>query len=193
MNLQPRSSSPRNSHHQQQGSAYAMALMALLVLTLLSLTLIGFTQTELVLGANQRVKERVFYAAESGIAIASARALVANDRRPTTLLFDDTPEAPPEVTSPRVTQLHRIEISPFYPILDVPCNFCEINNSGTYREASFRKVNHAVTVRASRVGATGEVLAQATLSTMIEFQPWIVTTDAFAVINDVDELGKIKF
>ena len=189
----PPSPSLRPARHRQDGGAYAMALMALLVLTLLSLTLVGFTQTELVLGANQRVKERVFYAAESGIAIASARALVANDRSSNTILFDDTPQAPEGVTSPRVPQLHRIEISPFYPILDVPCNFCEINGAGTYREASFRKVNHAVTVRASQVGTGGEVLAQATLSTMIEFQPWMVTNDAFAAIDDATELEKIKF
>lgn len=183
----------RRSVGRQQGSAYALTMVALLVLTVLSLTLIAVTQGEMIMGVNEQTRQRVFFAAESGIAIATARALVSNDRKPVELLFDDTPAPRPGVADARVTQLNRIEISPFYPVLDVPCNFCEINNVGTYRRPSYRKVNHAVTVTATRMGIGGELLAQKTISTMIEFQPWMVTNDAYAVIDDPDELAKIKF
>lgn len=175
------------------GGAYALTLVALLVMSLLGLTLIGITQTEMVLGANEQTRQRVFYAAESGIAIATARALVSNDRSSLDVTYDDTPAPRPGVAEARVTQLHQLEISPFYPVLDVPCNFCEINNTGTYRRPSYRKVNHAVTVTASRVGIGGEVIAQETIGTMIEFQPWMVTNDAYAVIDEPEELAKIKF
>ena len=178
---------------RQSGSAYAMTMMALLVLTVLSLSLIAVTQSELVMGAAEQTRQKVFYAAESGIAIATARALVSNDRRPVEIVFDDTPDPSPGVVSPRVTQLNHIDISPFYPVLDVPCNFCEINSEGTYRRTSYRKVNHAVTVTATRMGTGGEVIARKTLSTMVEFQPWIVTNDAFGVIDDPEELAKIRF
>ena len=178
---------------RHRGSAYVFTLVALLVLTVLSLTLVAVTQSEMILGANEQTRQRVFYAAESGIAIATARALVSNDRSSMEITFDDTPAPSPGVVTPRVTLLNRIEISPFYPVLDVPCNFCEINNVGTYRKPSYRKVNHAVTVTASRVGIGGEMVAQETISTMIEFQPWMVTNDAYDVIDDPAELAKIRF
>lgn len=187
------STDPRKGRGRQMGSAYLMTLVAILLTTLMGLLLSEITQTELLLGSHETRRQRVFFAAESGIAIAAARALVANDRRGTVVLFDDTPPARDGVDSAPVRQLHELDISPFYPILDVPCNFCQVNDAGTYRETAFRKVNHALTVTATRIGTGGEEMAQKTLSTMIELQPWKVSNDALAAIDDPDELEKIRF
>lgn len=162
----------------EAGSAYALALMALLVLTVLGLSLAAITQMEMLLGAAERTRLKVFYAAESGLAVATARTLVTHDRRPVTLTFDSTPTFD-STSSPRpggpstpVQQLDRLDISAVRPVLEVPCNFCQINGEGTYRQAPLRTVSHAVTVTATRTGARGERLAEKTLSTVIEVQPW---------------------
>lgn len=59
----------------ERGSAYIVALMALLVLTLGGLSVALITQTEMQVGVNERLQVRDFYAAESGLAIATGDVL----------------------------------------------------------------------------------------------------------------------
>ena len=87
-----------------------------------------------------------------------------------------------------------VEVSPVLPVLDSPCNLCEINNAGTYSEKSFRKINHAVTAVATRYsGSNTTPLAQKTLTAMVEVQPWKVSPEAYTAINDPVQLAKVKF
>ena len=64
-------------HRPAVGSAYLVTLLALVVLTMLALSLSVVTQSEMLIGSNERTIQRVFYAADSGISIATANALVA--------------------------------------------------------------------------------------------------------------------
>jgi hypothetical protein len=171
----------------QAGSAYIAALLVLVVLTVIGLSLALITQSEMQIGANERVQQRMFYAANSGIAASTARALTNADYSSTTYALGD-------VGSSIAGLGFDVEVSPFLPILDSPCHLCEINQIGTYNERSFRAINHAVTaVAIRRQGAAGATLAQKTLSSMIEVQPWRQTPDALEALNDPDELAKLRF
>lgn len=179
-------------HHRlrrgERGSAYLVALLALVVLTIIGLSLTLVTQTEMQVGAVERTVKRVFYAADSGISEATARALTDADYASHTFEIAE-PDANPLI-SPR----HVVEVSPFYPLLDAPCNLCEINNLGLYSTNAYRAINHAVTSTATRVGgANADPLGRKTLSTMLEVQPWQSTPAAYLVIDDADELAKIRF
>lgn len=173
----------------RSGSAYVIALLALIVLTILGLALALVTQSELQLGGNERVITRVFYAADSGIAAATARALVAADFSAKTFKVSDA------TRTGSVALVNEIEVSPFYPIYDAPCNLCEVNNAGTYSNKAYRKLNHAVTSRATRhgLGAGAELLADKTVTAMVEVQPQPSSTASYRPINDPVELAKIKF
>ena len=74
----------------QQGSAYVITLLALVVLTILALSLTLVTQSEMQIGTNERIIQRIFYAADSGIAATTARALVTNDFSERTIVIRHT-------------------------------------------------------------------------------------------------------
>jgi PilX N-terminal len=178
----------RAARRGESGSAYILVLLALVVLTIMGLSLAFMTQTEVQIGANDRVISRVFYAAESGIAAAAAKAIVSADYAAHTYSFKEPG------TVPGLDFKSTVEVSPVLPILDSPCNLCEINNAGTYSEKSFRKINHAVTAVATRYAGSGTTpLAQKTLTAMVEVQPWKVSTEAYKPIDDPAQLAKIKF
>jgi hypothetical protein len=178
----------RAARRGESGSAYILVLLALVVLTIMGLSLAFMTQTEVQIGSNDRVVSRVFYAAESGIAAAAAKAIVSADYAAHTYVIKEPG------TVPGLDFRSSVDVSPVLPILDSPCNLCEINNAGTYSEKSFRKINHAVTAVATRYSGTGTTpLAQKTLTAMIEVQPWKVATEAYKPIDDPTQLAKIKF
>ena len=177
---------PPRTEGGETGSALLLALFTLTLLTVLGLSVSAVTESEMLIGANERTLQRVFYAADSGVHLASARAVVDNDRRPVTFVFDDPPAG-----SGLLIQ-NRIEISPFLPILAAHCNLCQINSPGTYDDTDLFAVNHAVTVGATRTGAGGEVLAQKTVSAMLEYQPWRMSVDV-ELDRDPAAIAKIRF
>lgn len=180
----------RSTRHPRpdQGSVYLLCLVALVVLTIVGLALSMVTQSEMRLGANERPIQRVFYAAGAGIAASTARALVSADYDGATFRLTDVPE------ETLLNFRHQVEVTPFYPILDSPCNLCEINNAGTYSERSYRRVNHALTARARRVAGENETrLAEKTLATMIDVHPWKTGPEAYLHIDNPEVLRKIKF
>ena len=188
--LPPRA--PRNRHWRlspESGSAYLVSLVALILLTIIGLSLTLVTQTELQIGANEGQANKVFYAADSGIAESTARALTNADYASKTLSMDEPYGNP--LISPRFL----VDASAFLPILDSPCNLCEINNVGSYSDRAYRKVNHAIAVRASRVaGGQDTPLAQKSISAMLEVQPWRLSPpEALLVLDDPLELEKIRF
>lgn len=171
-----------------RGSAYVITLLALVVLTILALSLTLITQSEMQIGTNERIIQRIFYSADAGIAVSIARALVTNDFSERTLILDEID------SGPLLSFSHQIDISSLVPILDSPCNLCEINNAGTYSENAYRKIGHAVTVTAVRVGGPENTRTAAkTLSAMIDLQPWKDPPQAYLPIDDEDALAKIKF
>lgn len=167
----------------ERGSAYILALLALLVISVLGFSLVFITQTEMEIGSNERTIQRIFYGAESGLAIASARVLVSSDHRPAVVEFRE-----PGST---LNVIQRLEVAPVVPLYDAPCNLCEINNTGTYQEKAFRKINNALTVRASRV-VGDRTLATKTVASMLELQPWKSPVEAYLPIGDDAQLAKVR-
>ena len=172
----------------ESGSAYILVLLVLVVLTILGLSLSFMTQTEMQIGANERVTTRVFYAADSAINAALANVLVQRVYDPTTYTYKEPG------TVPGLDFKSTVEVSAVVPLLDSPCNLCEINNAGTYMEKPTRKVNHGFSAVATRQsGSSTTPLARETLSVMIEVEPWSVSNDAYKWINDPVQMAKIKF
>lgn len=171
----------------EQGSAYIIALLALVVLTILGLSLSVITQSELVIGANERVEKRAFYAADAGIDLTLARALVNGDYEAADLEIPDPGSKLPGVT-------FEISMSPLFPIAYPPCNLCEINNRGNYaNDRSYSAVDFAATSVATRSGSLGGALARKTISSMLEVQPVQLTTDALVSVGDEEQLQRLKF
>lgn len=174
--------------NREAGSAYIVALLALLVLSIVGLALALITQTEQQAGSNERSINRVFYSADSGISTATARAIV--DEKYAAYTYDL-----PEPGAPTVLSIKdRVSLSPFYLILDAPCNLCQINNSGTYRAHIYRQADYAITSTASRMlGTSGAIGAQKTVAAIVEIQPREITTDAYKQIQQGVTQGTIKF
>lgn len=154
----------------ERGSAYIVVLLALVVLTIIGLSLVMVTQTEVQLGANERTINRTFYAAQSGLEVAAARALTAQAYAPFTYVQNET-----HLGDERIAD--QVQVSVFTPISKEPCDWCPVNDDGVPK---FYKVNHIVTATARRVNWEGsglppagaKVIAQSQLSVMFEFQPW---------------------
>jgi hypothetical protein len=127
--------------------------------------------------------------------VATARALVFNDHKKVTYRLVDNRQLSLTSAFDRddvLTVVDQVEVSPFVPILDAPCNLCQINQGNKFYE-----VNHAVTISATRTGtpvSTDEEvpLARTVISTMVEIQPRSQTAESFFV-PDPKDLEKVKF
>jgi hypothetical protein len=178
------------SSRKEEGSAYLVALIGLVLLTLLGLTLSVITQTEMRMGANERVLQRVFYAADSGFGVSVSRALVQGDFSGKLYTLPD-PSSPPSFDF-----RHSVDVTPLVPVLSAPCNLCQINNAGTYGAKQYHKISHAVAVDAQRIGGDIDnpgLVAQKSLSAMIDIQPLESTPDSHLVIEDTAQMAKVRF
>ncbi len=160
----------------QRGSVYIITLVVLLVLTVLGLSIALITQSEMQIGINERLSETMFYAAGSGIDVATAKALVIPDLQ-AMRLDQVVPRA-----LPNLNVRNRVDVSRFRPIMDSPCDLCQINDGLAYA-----KLHHQVDATATRIGWQGAAtpvpanvspLAQKRLDVMISFQPWPLNTEA---------------
>ena len=168
----------------QQGSAYIITLMVLFMLTIVGLSLSLVTQTELLIGSQDRTIQRSFYAADSGMGTALSRVLIRGDYREHT--FDvsevvkiDDGSGTMVATGTELTD--RVEVSRFVPLLDSYCNLCQINQG-----AQYFKINHAVSAVATRLstdvggGGAQVPLARSQVTAMYSISPWPRLTDAYA-------------
>lgn len=165
----------------ERGSAYIIALLVLLGLTVIGLSLSLTTGSEISIGANERLANRVFYAADAGIGEASTRLIFSNDNRPRTYTLMD-----PGSTVVGV----RVEVTPFHAVNDAPSNLSEINQG-----SEFLKITYAVNTTATRFGKNGAVdvvLAQKRLGVMLDIDPQQPSTDLLRYIGS-SELDAIKF
>lgn len=172
----------------EEGSAYIVALLAMVILTIVGLSLSLLTQTEMQLGDNERSAQRVFYAAEAGFSPSVAKALLDADYQPLELSLSE---------AGNLFGLHNeVEVSAFFPILATPCDLCEINNAGAYGTKQYFEVTHAVTARGMRVGedsAASGPIAQKTVSVMVDIQPSEALAEAHFALIDPAQVAKIRF
>lgn len=160
--------SPRES-----GSAYVVVLIALLLLSIMALTLAMVTRTEALLGNNERNAARTLAAADMGVNVAVAKALVIPDNRPFRMSVAD-----PVGPGAGVLVRQEIAVTPLTPLRVGPCDLCMVNQG-----SEFFRVDHSVEVEVERLAAAGpgnRVLSRSGVSTMIDFQPWRPTLETFA-------------
>ena len=112
---EPPSSAPLSG---EAGSAYILTLLILMVLGIAGLGVSLVTQTEVSLGGSERTIHRAFYAAESGIAVSTSRALVSANFASGTVDIQDG-------MANSISAFHRVDLSPFVPTVEAACNFCE--------------------------------------------------------------------
>ncbi len=178
----------RRELRAQRGSAYLLAILVLLILTIVGLAVALTTQSEMQIGENDRLLRRSFYSANAGIAISTAKALVVPDLRSIQIDLAEPSGAP------NLNIRNRIQMSPFTPVQDGPCNLCQVN-----QDSPFFKINHAVSATSTRVGWTGDPddppaqpvpLAQERMSVMVSFQPWrMETLTAVSALTDDNHGG----
>jgi len=172
----------------EEGSAYIIALLVLVVMTIIGLSLALITQTEMQIGANERTIQKVFYAADAGVAGSVVKALAGFDYQARSITLGDTEGLA------SLNLRHEVETSPFFPIQESPCNLCSVNNAGEYGSDNYSRINYAVTARAQRVGGPADTqLAEKTVSTMVEVQPWKLQANALEPLQQPEQLAKIKF
>ncbi len=174
---------------REGGNAYIISLLLLLVLTLMGLSLALVTETESQIGFNERVLERTFYAGDAGIGISAARILVASDFN-----YDDSDddnnsyilnEAPGALASPLTRS--RVSVGPLLPLQLSPCNLCEINNAGAYRDNSFNRTNIAMPSTGTRQNIT-DTTTERRVAATIDIQPWRLQSAAFFPIERLDRV-----
>lgn len=161
---------------RERGSAYLITLMVLFVLTTLGLSLSVVTQTEILAGAQERVLERTFYAAESGLELSIARALAEGDFGPA--LHERTRSELEQGQLARIRE--RVQSSTFFCLGDTPCNLCSVNQGRNYTRR-----NHLLAVNASRhtqedVPADEVTLGRKNLSSMVDVEPYQAVVDCLA-------------
>lgn len=171
-----------NRRTGQRGSAYVVVLLVLVVLTILGLSLVMVTQTERQIGVSEKTTQRVFSSTETAMALAVSKALVLPDQRSMNLQIIE-PRLPGQVLNLR----HDLRTSSMLPLLDAPCNLCEVNSGGPYTQNPYKEINHGLRAEAARRGFTSDPDQAGTLGLQqlilnIEFQPWtgqtLVLSDA---------------
>ncbi len=187
----PRSKSrDHRPSRSEEGSAYVIALMILFVLTVIGISLTLVTQTEVLVGSQERAIQSVFYAAEGGLNAGVARALQAN-----TLPFNY--ERRQQVSIPGVanplTIAESVDMTGFAPVSYATCFGCE-ENFGT---SEYAAILFAATSQATRMGAdlTGDEdvpLARKAITTMMQFFPADVRLYQPDLRNDGGNKGRIK-
>ncbi len=158
---------PLPSPTGEQGSAYIVALLLLLLLTVIGLSLSLVTQNELQIGANEKLINRVFYAADSAVMESTARALILGEFQAGSSFTSDLG---PSSAANLGIQVQRNS----YTRLNSPyCAMCEINQQPG--EEPYRAITYYVDVAARRTGTSGSgtvALAEKQLTAMIDIQPY---------------------
>lgn len=177
---------------RQGGNAYIAVLLVLLVLSTIAVSLVFVTATEMRIGANERTVQRNLAAAEAGIHISLARMLVAADYSPGSYGIrasaDEDPAAPPRIGT-------RVRMGPLLPLVEAPCNLCQINDAASYGSAAYARINVATTNRGVR-GAGDLEVGEREVSAILDVQPVQVPTSAYHPMAESEpgELAeKVKF
>lgn len=166
----------------EAGMAYLAVLLVVLVLTTLAVALTFISTTEMRIGANERTVQRTLGAAEAGVGISLARMLVVADYSESEYTLRATADEDP-ATPPRVGT--RVEQAPLLPLLEAPCNLCQINDAGNYGAQGYARINAAATaVGVRRAGAVRS--GERTVSAILDVQPVVVPTSAYFPLAEED-------
>ena len=158
-------------------------------MTTLGLSLVLISQTELLLSSNERTQERIFYAAESGLAVGTARVLYRGRHSPVTFSIAERPET---VNGNRHRYDDQVSVTRVAALSSAPCDFCMSENGGP----KFRVITHTIASRATRFaygGSTNDQMptARSTVSAMVSLQPWPGSGEAFATASGSRRLPSV--
>lgn len=153
--------------HRQEGSAYIVALIVLVVLTIMGLALAMITQTEMQVGANERLATRTFYAAETGLSATLAQALTNNNYGGHIYEISD-----PVAGGIDIGLKNRITSTGLDIVAEMPCTLCQINNASGYSSKKYVRYLTVINATAERLtsGST-EALAERRVGIMYDLQP----------------------
>jgi len=174
----------------ERGSAYLVALMALVVLTILGLSLVLITQTEVQVGANERTVNRTFYTADSGFHVMTAEALANDNYVAPMVTLNET----------KVGTLGQVstftKTSPFTPItansLDSHiCPYCPANEAGTKYYTKTYQLTSGGSPTNSASAPIGTGLGEKQLSLTMVIQP--AKDPPTNAIKDPTLLQNVKF
>ena len=174
---------PPADRRHEEGSAYLIALMALFLLTILGISVSLVTQTEILASSQERIIERTFYAAESGLEASIARALGEGDFGPIEHIANRT-----ELEQGALMAVQeRVQSSPFFCMGDTPCNLCSINQGSQYVRR-----NHMVAVNATRAGVAGDgteiPIGRKSLSSQVNVEPTQTIVDCLADLPEANSV-----
>jgi hypothetical protein len=165
-----------------------VVLLVLVVLTVLGLSLALVSQTERQIGVSEKTTQAIFASAESGVSLAVTKALVLPDYRAMRLEFREPRRrvdgtADPTLATQSLLKRHDVSTSVMMPLLDAPCNLCQINTGGL-TELPYKEINHGLVSAATHRGwSSGDdedeaaILGRQRISLMIELQPWTSQTE----------------
>ena len=153
-------------HRGREGSAFIIALMVLVILTVIGLSLAMVTETEMLLGGNERVTNRTFYSAETGIGSMVSQLMVTNSFSHMDFSVLDAPERP---SQPQFG--YQVESTSFYPVL--------------WQTAPFSKANEGSDTVYSGF-FFGQVRARRSLAGTTQAEKWLSYGAYFEPMQDLD-------
>jgi hypothetical protein len=131
-------------------------VLVLLVLSVLGLSLAFVTQTEMIIGSQERTIQRSFYAADAGLDVTILRIVRARDADCNRLDFVD----------PNGPLFDRIRTTIGIPIQEAACNLCSINP-----EDSSKKVSYLIGAKSERLAANNTPVATKAVELMADLEP----------------------
>ena len=165
---------PPRSSRAESGSAYIITLLALVVLTILALALALVTQTEVKVGSNERIVNRTFYSADTGLQIGIAEHFAHSDQS-TTVILNKISVGAGSTLSTSVAD--RVTVTPTTTDSLVNHGFSDLSGASV-RNPVYQN-NYGITATAQRIAwsgtpdpsATATVLGQKTLTATMLIDP----------------------
>jgi hypothetical protein len=194
---QPRPSTAVRRRSSESGSAYIIALLALVVLSILGLGLALITQTEMQVGAGEMTYQRMLYSADSGTARATANAFAHYD-------CAAIPGASYQIADQDLSGLmtnsglrQEVAVTASIMVISPPCPLCKVNNATGSQEAGqqdYYEIHHVLSAEAERrkgTSPTSPALGKRTVGTFFSLQPWPINPDCQKIVG-TGEAGKVK-
>lgn len=197
------SSSRQRTTTSERGSAYIVALLALLVLTIGGLSVALVTQTEMQIGVNERVLQRSFYSAESGLALASSYLLTVGGActptEPSALggtgwdLVTDS-----ETRGPNSELTDVVRVPPALVLVKACCNWCPCQEG---QSDEIHRFNYGLLAESERRAWDGAgaptsgyaVLSRRALGMVLDIQPFHASEVVQCLNPDPDVVRRYKF
>jgi len=170
----------------ERGSAYLIALLALVVLTILGLALVLITQTEVAIGANDRTINRDFYTADAGATVPYKKFMFSEAETPKFSL-NDVKTGPGSIGD-------TVTPAPAPPLLAQCCNYCTCEE----QTDDMLEVSLATTATAQRLvtDTLGNTTPQGEKTVSILMDAWPTQASQLKLLKPIQDptaLQKVKW